>query len=139
MYVWFEALLNYLTVAQSLNLKLENLEIVNLIGKDISKFHCYFWPLMLQKANKMPNNLSIVMHNHWLKSDVKMSKSIGNVVDPLKLLSEIELDAVRFYFLYLGPQNHDVNFEENSIRDIYYKYIPDTLSKFNFILIQIKN
>jgi methionyl-tRNA synthetase len=129
MYVWFEALLNYLTVAQLLNLKLENLEMINLIGKDISKFHCYFWPLILQKANKMPSKLSIVMHNHWLKGEMKMSKSIGNVVDPFKLLNEVELDAVRFYFLYTGPQNHDVNFEENAMRDIYYKYIPDTLSK----------
>lgn len=129
MYVWFEALLNYLTISQSLNLRLENLEMVNLIGKDISKFHCYFWPLMLQKANKMPSVLNIVMHNHWLKSDVKMSKSIGNVVDPFNLLKNMELDAIRFYFLYMGPQNHDVNFDENAIRDIYYKYIPDTLSK----------
>lgn len=132
MYVWFEALLNYLTVTESLNFNLENLEMVNLIGKDISKFHCYFWPLMLQKANKMPKKLKIVMHNHWLKSDLKMSKSIGNVVDPVKLLNEVGLDAVRFYFLYSGPQNHDVNFEETSIRDIYYKYIPDTLSKFSY-------
>jgi methionyl-tRNA synthetase len=47
MYVWFEALLNYLTVSESLKLKIENLEMINLIGKDISKFHCYFWPLIL--------------------------------------------------------------------------------------------
>jgi methionyl-tRNA synthetase len=129
MYVWFEALLNYLTVAYSLKLDLNKLEMINLIGKDISKFHCYFWPLILQMNNKMPYNLKIIMHNHWLKSDLKMSKSIGNVVNPFTLLNEVELNAVRFYFLSSGPQNHDVNFDENSIRDIYYKFIPDTLSK----------
>jgi len=129
MYVWFEALLNYLTVTESLNLNLENIEMINLIGKDISKFHCYFWPLLLQMSNKMPNKLKIIMHHHWLKSDLKMSKSIGNVVNPFYLLDLFGLDSIRFYFLSSGPQNHDVNFEENSIREIYYKYIPDTLSK----------
>ena len=128
MYVWFDALLNYLTVSESLKLKIENLEMINLIGKDISKFHCYFWPLILQMGNKMPKNLMIIMHNHWLKSDLKMSKSIGNVVDPFKLIDDFGLDAVKFYFLSSGPQNHDVNFDENLIRDIYYKFIPDSLS-----------
>lgn len=136
MYVWFEALLNYLTVAETLKLNLENIEMINLIGKDISKFHCYFWPLILQLNNNLPKKLRIIMHNHWLKNETKMSKSIGNVVDPFKLIEEIGLDAIRFYFISSGPLNHDVNFDEPTIRNVYYKYIPDSLSK--FILKNIK-
>lgn len=139
MYVWFEALLNYLTVANHLKLNLENLCMINLIGKDISKFHCYFWPLILQLANKLPKSLTVIMHDHWLKADLKMSKSLGNVVDPFKLIDEIGLDALRFYFLACGPQNHDVNFDQGAIRTVYYKYIPDSLSKQHQLLFDLKN
>jgi leucyl-tRNA synthetase len=59
-----------------------------------------------------------------------MSKSIGNVVDPKKLIDKYGIDAIRFYFLSAGPQNHDVNFEEKLINDIFYKFIPDSLSKY---------
>jgi len=56
-----------------------------------------------------------------------MSKSIGNIVDPIQLVNKYSLNAVRFYFLTNGPQNHDVNLEENMIEEIYYRNIPDVL------------
>ena len=128
MYVWFEALLNYLTVSNTNNLNIKNMEMINIIGKDISKFHCYFWPLILQLSKMFPKNLTVLIHHHWLKKDLKMSKSIGNVIDPNQLIDEYGLDAVRFYFLGFGPQSHDVNVDITSIRDLYYKYIPNSLS-----------
>ena len=58
-----------------------------------------------------------------------MSKSIGNVVDPIKLIQKYGIDAIRFYMISSGPQNHDVNYEEKLINTIFYKFIPDSLSK----------
>lgn len=69
MYVWFEALLNYLTVANKY--KSADFEFVHVIGKDISKFHAYIWPLMLLLHGKIKiSSMSIVMHNHWLMNEV---------------------------------------------------------------------
>ena len=67
------------------------------------------------------------MHNHWLKNSTKMSKSIGNTVDPIYLINKYSLNAVRYYFLTHGPQNHDTDIEEDKIEDIYYKSIPDVM------------
>jgi methionyl-tRNA synthetase len=57
-----------------------------------------------------------------------MSKSLGNVVDPVKLINTYGIDAIRFYFLSTGPQNHDINFEEKAINSVFYNHIPDKLS-----------
>lgn len=61
---------------------------------------------------------------------IKMSKSIGNVVDPELILEKYGIDATRYYFLSVGPQNHDISFNESKINQVYYKDIPDSLSKF---------
>jgi methionyl-tRNA synthetase len=58
-----------------------------------------------------------------------MSKSLGNVVDPFKLIAKHDIDAVRFYFLANGPLIHDVNFEDKNISKVYFNHIPDKLSK----------
>jgi methionyl-tRNA synthetase len=69
-YVWFEALLNYLTVSRNYTNNIEEVEFVHVIGKDISKFHCYIWPIMLLMNNLYPSKIDIVMHNHWLMNEV---------------------------------------------------------------------
>lgn len=62
-----------------------------------------------------------------------MSKSIGNVIDPFKLITKYGNDAIRFYFLASGPQNHDVGFNEKMINTVFYKHIPDSLSMYILI------
>jgi methionyl-tRNA synthetase len=136
-YVWFEALLNYLTIAQEINKKIQpdcishpvspdEIEFIHIIGKDISKFHCYLWPLILLLNKSFPFKMTILMHNYWLKNDTKMSKSIGNVIDPEKIINKFGIDAVRFYFLAAGPLLHDVSFDEKSLTNVFYRNIPDT-------------
>jgi len=82
-YVWFEALINYLTVLKSY-LKTNNMsnndnevEYFHIIGKDISKFHCYIWPLILLMNNNN-SKINIIMHSHWLMNSVRINfKSKG--------------------------------------------------------------
>lgn len=74
---------------------------VHIIGKDIAKFHCIYWPFFLSKA-KLPLPKEVVSHGHWLKDHQKMSKSIGNVICPFELMNTYSSDSVRTYFLTEG-------------------------------------
>jgi methionyl-tRNA synthetase len=98
-YVWFDALANYLT-----NIDWPDAgyapwwaECEHLIGKDILKPHGVYWPIMLMAAGlPLPKKLSV--HSHWVGAGgVKMSKSIGNVVDPLEVIEKLGVDALRWY------------------------------------------
>jgi len=83
-YVWLDALVNYLTVLgypnKDFNQKMVT-ETVHIIGKDITKFHCVYYPLFLRAAD-MPLPKRVISHGHWLKDNFKMSKSLGNVTCP---------------------------------------------------------
>jgi methionyl-tRNA synthetase len=108
-YVWFEALLNYYTAlayardGEDLTDRFWPCD-VHLIGKDITKFHAVFWPALLMAAEiELPKR--IFAHGFLLGADGrKMSKSDGNVLDPVDVLDEYGADALRFYLL------RDVNF-----------------------------
>ncbi len=81
---------------------------VHFIGKDILKFHAVFWPIML-KAMGLPLPKQILVHGWWQKEGEKLSKSTGNVVDPLAVIDEWGLDAFRFYVvreLAIGPDGN---------------------------------
>lgn len=99
-YVWFDALINYLT-----NLGWPEpgyqgwwAEAEHLIGKDILKTHGVYWPAMLLALGEtLPKGLRV--HSHWVgEGGLKMSKSLGNVVDPHVVIDELGVDALRFYF-----------------------------------------
>jgi methionyl-tRNA synthetase len=103
-YVWFDALLNYYT-ALSYARPGEDLTdrfwpaTYHLIGKDILKFHTVFWPAMLMAAD-LPLPEHVFVHGFLLGADGrKMSKSLGNVLDPFQVLEEYGTDALRFYLL----------------------------------------
>ena len=90
---------NYLSVV---DFETENVKnFVHFIGKDISKFHCIYWPCFLQSAfggkDYFPNK--VFSHGHWLKDNKKMSKSLGNVVNPFEIIDKFGIDSVRLYFL----------------------------------------
>jgi methionyl-tRNA synthetase len=125
-YVWFDALVNYVTVPAAHgdptvttalpNSKLETpnskLELwpadAHVIGKDILKFHAVYWPIML-KAMGLPLPKQLLVHGWWQKDGAKISKSTGNIVEPLKVIDEWGVDAFRFYVvreLDIGPDGN---------------------------------
>ena len=103
-YVWFDALLNYYT-ALGYARPGEDLTdrfwpaTYHMIGKDILKFHTIFWPAMLMAADlPLPNH--VFVHGFLLGADGrKMSKSLGNVLDPFDVIDEFGTDALRFYLM----------------------------------------
>ncbi len=121
-YVWFDALSNYASVpasggdpalkdfatpSQSQGISLWPADI-HVIGKDILKFHAVYWPIMLRAAN-LPLPRKLLVHGWWQKDGEKMSKSTGNVVDPIKVIDEWGVDAFRFYVvreLDIGPDGN---------------------------------
>jgi len=86
MYVWCDALTNYLTAAVNQDKKFwDETMMVNVIGKDILRFHALYWPAMLMSAGeKLPQN--ILVHGMILSNGQKMSKTIGNVIDPVEVV-----------------------------------------------------
>jgi methionyl-tRNA synthetase len=102
-YVWFDALLNYYT-ALSYARAPEDLTDkfwpadVHVIGKDILKFHTVFWPAILMAAGiEVPKK--VFVHGFLLLDDKKMSKSLGNVIDPFKVIDLYGVDALRYYLI----------------------------------------
>jgi methionyl-tRNA synthetase len=107
-YVWFDALVNYISItAAHASLELWPAD-VHVIGKDILKFHAVYWPIML-KAMNLPLPKQILVHGFWQKDGAKISKSTGNIVDPVAVIDEWGLDAFRFYVLReldIGPDGN---------------------------------
>ena len=102
-YVWFDALLNYYT-ALSYARPDEDLTgrfwppQLHVIGKDILKFHAVFWPALLMAA-QLPVPERVFIHGYLLMDNEKMSKSLGNVLDPLVIIDRFGADALRHYVL----------------------------------------
>jgi methionyl-tRNA synthetase len=110
-YVWFDALLNYLTGCP-VNSWPPDLQIV---GKDILRFHAVYWPAFLMAAGVFQPT-TILAHGWWLMGDDKMSKSKGNVVRPDTLL-RFGNDALRFYFMREMQVGHDRGFSFEGFMD----------------------
>src|SRR5271154_926859 len=125
-YVWFDALVNYISIAAAhgdetvlsalgnSKFKIQNSKLnlwpadVHVIGKDILKFHADYWPIML-KAMGLPLPKQILVHGFWQKDGARISKSTGNVVDPITIINEWGVDAFRFYVLReldIGPDGN---------------------------------
>lgn len=99
MYVWVDALSNYLTVLGYPEREITDFwpAKVQFIGKDILRFHAIIWPAILLGL-KLPLPKIIHSHGHILSSGQKMSKSLGNVIDPFTVIHQYGLDAFRYYF-----------------------------------------
>ncbi|MCD6162208.1 MAG: methionine--tRNA ligase [candidate division Zixibacteria bacterium] len=116
-YVWFDALINYIS-AIGYDPKTDKFEkewwpAVNLIGKDILTTHAVYWPCML-KAIGVELPKTIFAHGFWIQAGAKMSKSLGNVINPLDLKEKYGVDPFRFYLVREMTIGHDSNYSEES-------------------------
>ncbi len=137
-YVWFDALVNYITipaaygdpeVVKALGLEKSSLAAqpgfqqkiplwpadLHVIGKDILKFHSVYWPIML-KAMGLPLPKQLLVHGFWQKDGEKISKTTGNIIDPVAVIQEWGIDAFRYYVtreLDIGPDGNwtDASFQ----------------------------
>ena len=112
-YVWFDALLNYIT-AIDWNQKEKNFNYwwpadYHLIGKDIITTHAVYWITMLMAA-KLPLPKHILAHGWWLMENEKISKSVGNVVNPIDLIDYFGEDALRYFLMREMTLGQDSSF-----------------------------
>ncbi|NHZ85751.1 MAG: methionine--tRNA ligase, partial [Planctomycetia bacterium] len=111
-YVWFDALINYVSApGYSTDDKSFNKwwPAVHLIGKDILMTHAVYWPTMLFSAN-ISQPKTIFAHGWWLSGESKMSKSLGNVVNPLDLIDKYGVDPLRYYLMREMVLGQDASF-----------------------------
>ncbi|MCK4727339.1 MAG: methionine--tRNA ligase [Desulfobacterales bacterium] len=115
-YVWFDALLNYISALGYPNgepFKKFWPTVQHVIAKDILKPHGIYWPIML-KAAGVPQYLHLNVHGYWNVDEAKMSKSLGNVVDPLELKKAYGSDAFRYFLMREMVFGLDSNFNEEA-------------------------
>ena len=117
MYVWIDALTNYLTSLGYPKIDEEKMTFwkncIHIIGKDILKFHAVYWPAMLM-AIDYPLPKTIFAHGWWTNEGKKISKSLGNVIDPNEMIEKFGLDQFRYFLLREVPLGNDGDFSEES-------------------------
>ncbi len=120
MYVWVDALSNYITVLGYPDQDISDFwpATAQFVGKDILRFHAITWPAILLGLN-LPLPQRIISHGHVLANGQKMSKSLGNVVDPVEVLNRHGLDAFRYYFLRHVDTFADSDFTDEKFADAY--------------------
>jgi len=118
MYVWVDALTTYMTGVGYPDDRAEYDRYwpadVHLIGKDIVRFHAVYWPAFLMSA-QLPLPNQVFGHGFLLSRGEKMSKSVGNVVDPMELAERFGVDAVRYFFLREVPFGQDGSYNAEAI------------------------
>jgi len=120
-YVWLDALTNYISALNFSDLK-KNLfnkywpADIHLIGKDILRFHAIYWPAFLLAAN-IPLPKRIYGHGWILSGEEKMSKSKGNILDPLEIIDNYGLDPLRYYLVKEVSFGNDGNISKEKLED----------------------
>ncbi len=125
-YVWLDALQNYISALDYEGSKFtidevwnenSDVELLQLVGKEITRFHCIYWPIMLKMKNMREPR---VLAHGWLVTDDgdKMSKSKGNVVDPIKLIELYGSDAVKFYLTNNIVTGEDGRFSQGLLEEM---------------------
>ena len=116
MYVWFDALTNYLSAlgwpdGDAVSRWPADLHVV---GKEIARFHAVYWPAFLMAAG-LPVPMRVFAHGWWTVEGEKMSKSLGNAIGPAALIAEVGLDPLRFYLLREVPFGRDGDFSRRGL------------------------
>lgn len=125
-YVWLDALVNYLTVAGYPEHRHRWDGVHHVIGKDILKFHAIYWPAFLLGAG-LPLPEAIHVHSHWTVGGKKMSKSLGNVVDPLQRSRTFTSDGLRYFLLRQGVPDSDCDYTEDKVVKLLNAELADSL------------
>jgi len=118
MYVWVDALTNYVSATGFPDTNASRARFwpadVHVIGKDIVRFHCAYWPAFLMSA-KLPLPKRVYAHGFLFNKGEKMSKSVGNVIDPFPLAAHYGVDQMRYFFLREVPFGQDGNYSHDAI------------------------
>jgi methionyl-tRNA synthetase len=118
MYVWVDALANYITALGYPDTTAERWAFwpanIHMVGKDIARFHAVIWPALLMAAG-LPVPKRVYANGWWTVEGEKMSKSVGNVIDPRDLAREFGLDAVRYFLMREMPFGNDGDFNRRAI------------------------
>ena len=119
MYVWLDALTNYITAAgypETGSEKFSSLwpADLHMVGKDIIRFHAVYWPAFLMAAGVAPPK-RVFAHGWWTNEGQKISKSLGNVIDPYDLVDRYGLDPVRHFLLREVPFGNDGDFSHQAM------------------------
>ncbi len=118
MYVWVDALTNYITATGFPETTGPRFKYwpcdAHVIGKDITRFHAIYWPAFLMSAD-LPLPKQIVVHGFLFNRGEKMSKSVGNVIDPFTLADHYGVDQMRYFFLREVPFGQDGNYSHEAI------------------------
>ena len=122
-YVWLDALFNYLTMTGYPVVNRNDPDMVwppncQVMGKDIIRFHTIYWPALLMALN-LPVTERFLTHAHWTMNNQKMSKSAGNGVNPFWAMERFGVDAIRFYMAHNGGIVDDAMYENSFITEVY--------------------
>lgn len=135
MYVWLDALTNYLT---STGFPVETSGTawpadVHVIGKDIIRFHAIYWPGFLLAAG-LPLPKHVVAHSHWTMKGSKMSKSLGNVVDPVETMNAFGVDTVKFFLMNDSYLSRDSDYSNDRI---IHRHNTELVNKYGNLVVRI--
>ena len=119
MYVWIDALTNYMTAAGYPDMDCETFKTfwpadIHMVGKDILRFHALYWPAFLMGAGIEPAK-RVFAHGWWTNEGHKISKSLGNVIDPFEIVDEFGLDQVRYFLMREVPFGNDGDFNRQGM------------------------
>ena len=127
-YVWFDALINYVS-AVGIPAWEQHPTDVHAIGKDIVRFHAVIWPAMLLSA-RLPLPRQIITNGFFTVGGVKISKSLGNAIDPIGLSEKYGVDALRYFLLREIPYGGDGDFSEAKLAERYNAHLANGLGNF---------
>jgi len=119
MYVWLDALTNYITAAGFPDIDSDTYRTywpadLHMVGKDILRFHAVYWPAFLMAAGIEPPK-RVFAHGWWTNEGQKISKSLGNIIDPFQLVELYGLDPVRYFLLREVPFGNDGDFSHRAM------------------------
>lgn len=125
MYVWYDALANYITALDIANESgnfrkywLDCPRRIHVIGKGINRFHTIYWPAMLMSAG-YPSPTEVFVHGYVTINGQKISKSLGNVIDPMHQVEKYGADAVRYYLLKAISPFEDGDYSETRFEEVF--------------------
>jgi len=119
MYVWLDALTNYITAVGYPDTQAETYKAfwpanLHVVGKDIVRFHAVYWPAFLMAA-ELPPPQAVFAHGWWTSEGQKISKSLGNAIDPFELIQTYGLDQTRYFLLREVPFGQDGDFSQKAM------------------------